>query len=45
MEQELQKQKAYGEDELRKAEEKLRLAAQEADVNRQKVDELNGTVR
>ncbi|OPJ77316.1 coiled-coil domain-containing protein 18 isoform A [Patagioenas fasciata monilis] len=45
LEQELQKQKAYGEDELRKTEEKLRLAAQEADVNRQKVDELNGTIR
>ncbi|KAM9280456.1 coiled-coil domain-containing protein 18 isoform 2-T2 [Cariama cristata] len=45
LEQELQKQKAYAEDELRKAEEKLCLAAQEADLNRQKVDELNSTIR
>ncbi|KAM6128730.1 LOW QUALITY PROTEIN: coiled-coil domain-containing protein 18 [Phoenicopterus ruber ruber] len=45
LEQELQKQKAYAEDELRKVEEKLRLAAQEADLNRQKVDELNSTIR
>ncbi|XP_008943601.1 PREDICTED: coiled-coil domain-containing protein 18 [Merops nubicus] len=42
---ELQKQKACAEDELRKVEEKLRLAAQEADLNRQKVDELNSTIR
>uniref|UniRef100_A0A8C0HJR8 Coiled-coil domain containing 18 n=1 Tax=Buteo japonicus TaxID=224669 RepID=A0A8C0HJR8_9AVES len=45
LEQELQKQKACAEDELRKVEEKHRLAAQEADLNRQKVDELNGTIR
>ncbi|KAM6199347.1 coiled-coil domain-containing protein 18 isoform 2-T2 [Sarcoramphus papa] len=45
LEQELQKRKAYAEDELRKVEEKLRLAAQEADLNRQKVDELNSTIR
>ncbi|PKU48147.1 coiled-coil domain-containing protein 18 [Limosa lapponica baueri] len=45
LEQELHKQKTYAEDELRKAEEKLRLAIQEADLNRQKVDELNSTVR
>ncbi|XP_052658393.1 coiled-coil domain-containing protein 18 isoform X4 [Harpia harpyja] len=45
LEQELQKQKACAEDELRKVEEKRRLAAQEADLNRQKVDELNGTIR
>lgn len=45
MEQELQKQKAYAEDELRKVEEKRCLAAQEADLNRKKVDELNSTIR
>ncbi|KAM9621091.1 coiled-coil domain-containing protein 18 isoform 5-T5 [Morphnus guianensis] len=45
LEQELQKQKACAEDELRKVEEKHCLAAQEADLNRQKVDELNGTIR
>ncbi|XP_049664931.1 coiled-coil domain-containing protein 18 isoform X3 [Accipiter gentilis] len=45
LERELQKQKACAEDELRKVEEKHRLAAQEADLNRQKVDELNGTIR
>uniref|UniRef100_A0A8C9NFV9 Coiled-coil domain containing 18 n=1 Tax=Serinus canaria TaxID=9135 RepID=A0A8C9NFV9_SERCA len=45
MEKELQKQKACAEDELRKVEEKLRLAAQEADLNRQKVAELNCTIR
>uniref|UniRef100_A0A663DPV4 Coiled-coil domain containing 18 n=1 Tax=Aquila chrysaetos chrysaetos TaxID=223781 RepID=A0A663DPV4_AQUCH len=45
LEQELQKQKACAEDKLRKVEEKHRLAAQEADLNRQKVDELNGTIR
>ncbi|XP_010155700.1 PREDICTED: coiled-coil domain-containing protein 18 [Eurypyga helias] len=45
LEQELQKQKAYAEDELRKVKEELCLAAQEADLNRQKVDELNSTIR
>ncbi|KAM9379132.1 coiled-coil domain-containing protein 18 [Phaethornis superciliosus] len=45
LEQELQKQKAYAEDELRKVEEKLHLAAQEADLNRQKVDDLVSTIR
>ncbi|XP_068055915.1 coiled-coil domain-containing protein 18 isoform X3 [Anomalospiza imberbis] len=45
LEKELQKQKACAEDELRKVEEKLCLAAQEADLNRQKVDELNCTIR
>ncbi|XP_064311587.1 coiled-coil domain-containing protein 18 isoform X3 [Phalacrocorax carbo] len=45
LEQELQKQKARAEDELRKVEEKLRLAAQEAVLNRQKADELNSTIR
>uniref|UniRef100_A0A8B9NMT5 Coiled-coil domain containing 18 n=1 Tax=Accipiter nisus TaxID=211598 RepID=A0A8B9NMT5_9AVES len=45
LEQELQKQKACAEDDLRKVEEKHRLAAQEADLNRRKVDELNGTIR
>ncbi|XP_017585387.1 coiled-coil domain-containing protein 18 isoform X2 [Corvus cornix cornix] len=45
LEKELQKQKACAENELRKVEEKLRLAAQEADLNRQKVDELNCTIR
>ncbi|KFV43693.1 Coiled-coil domain-containing protein 18, partial [Gavia stellata] len=45
LEQELQMQKAYAEDELRKVEEKLRLAAQEADLNRRKVDELHSTIR
>ncbi|XP_040466615.1 coiled-coil domain-containing protein 18 isoform X1 [Falco naumanni] len=45
LEQELQKQKAYAEDELRKVEEKLHLAAEEAYLNRQKVDELNNTIR
>lgn len=45
MEKELQKQKACAEDELRKVEEKLCLAAREADLNRQKVDELNCTIR
>uniref|UniRef100_A0A8C8EBA3 Coiled-coil domain containing 18 n=1 Tax=Otus sunia TaxID=257818 RepID=A0A8C8EBA3_9STRI len=44
LERELQKQKAYSEDELRKVEQKLHLAAQEADLNRQKVDELNSTI-
>ncbi|KFV43433.1 Coiled-coil domain-containing protein 18, partial [Tyto alba] len=44
LEQELQKRKAYAEDELRKVEEKLCLTAQEADLNRQKVDELNSTI-
>ncbi|XP_027507450.1 coiled-coil domain-containing protein 18 isoform X4 [Corapipo altera] len=45
LEKELQKQKACAADELRKVEEKLRLAAQEADLNGQKVDELNCTIR
>lgn len=45
MEKELQKQKACAEEELRKVEEKLRLAAQEADSKRQKMDELKCTVR
>ncbi|XP_021260455.1 coiled-coil domain-containing protein 18 isoform X5 [Numida meleagris] len=45
LEQELQKQKVYAEDELRKVEEKLYLASQEADLNRQKVDELNSMIR
>eukprot|EP00076_Gallus_gallus_P003412 NP_001238963.1 coiled-coil domain-containing protein 18 [Gallus gallus] len=45
LEQELQKQKVYAEDELRKVEEKLYLACQEADLNRQKVDELNSIIR
>uniref|UniRef100_A0A8C3N2F5 Uncharacterized protein n=1 Tax=Geospiza parvula TaxID=87175 RepID=A0A8C3N2F5_GEOPR len=45
LEKELQKQKACAEDELRKVEEKLHLAAQEADLNRQKVDGLNCTIR
>uniref|UniRef100_A0A8C4TU62 Coiled-coil domain containing 18 n=1 Tax=Falco tinnunculus TaxID=100819 RepID=A0A8C4TU62_FALTI len=45
LEQELQKQKACAEDELRKVEEKLHLAAEEAYLNRQKVDELNNTIR
>ncbi|XP_041277221.1 coiled-coil domain-containing protein 18 [Onychostruthus taczanowskii] len=45
LEKELQKQKACAEDELRKVEEKLCLAAQEADSNRQKVAELNCTIR
>ncbi|XP_057886350.1 coiled-coil domain-containing protein 18 [Melospiza georgiana] len=45
LEKELQKQKACAEDELRKVEEKLHLAAQEADLNRQKVAELNCTIR
>ncbi|OWK64480.1 Coiled-coil domain-containing protein 18 [Lonchura striata] len=45
LEKELQKQKACAEDELRKVEEKLCLAAQEADLNREKVDELNCTIR
>ncbi|XP_054021041.1 coiled-coil domain-containing protein 18 [Dryobates pubescens] len=45
LEQELQKQKTHAEAELRKVEVKLGLAAQEADLNRQKVDELNSTIR
>ncbi|XP_066411784.1 coiled-coil domain-containing protein 18 [Molothrus aeneus] len=45
LEKKLQKQKACAEDELRKVEEKLHLASQEADLNRQKVDELNCTIR
>uniref|UniRef100_A0A8D2MGW3 Coiled-coil domain containing 18 n=1 Tax=Zonotrichia albicollis TaxID=44394 RepID=A0A8D2MGW3_ZONAL len=45
LEKELQKQKACAEDELRKVEEKLHLAAQEGDLNRQKVAELNCTIR
>ncbi|XP_054240242.1 coiled-coil domain-containing protein 18, partial [Indicator indicator] len=45
LEQQLQKQKAHAEAELRKAEVKLGLAAQESDLNRQKVDELNSTIR
>ncbi|XP_032302005.1 coiled-coil domain-containing protein 18 isoform X4 [Coturnix japonica] len=45
LEQELQKQKVYAEDELKKVEEKLYLACQEADLNRQKVDELNSIIR
>ncbi|XP_063263583.1 coiled-coil domain-containing protein 18 isoform X2 [Prinia subflava] len=45
LEKELQKQKACAEDELRKVEEKLCLAAQEADLNRQKVDGLKCTIR
>ncbi|XP_064004089.1 coiled-coil domain-containing protein 18 isoform X2 [Pogoniulus pusillus] len=45
LEQELQKQKAHAEDELRKVVVKFRLAAQEADLNREKVDELNSTIR
>jgi len=45
LEQELQKQKAYAEDELRNVEEKLRLAVQEADLKSMKVDELNSTIR
>uniref|UniRef100_A0A8C3LER7 Coiled-coil domain containing 18 n=1 Tax=Chrysolophus pictus TaxID=9089 RepID=A0A8C3LER7_CHRPC len=45
LEQELQKQKVYAEDELRKVEEKLCLACQEADLYRQKVDELNNIIR
>lgn len=45
MEQELQKQKARAEDELRKVEEKLCLASQGADLNRMKVDELNSIIR
>ncbi|XP_067997379.1 coiled-coil domain-containing protein 18 isoform X4 [Melanerpes formicivorus] len=44
LEQELQKQKTHAEAELRKVEVKLALAAQEADINRQKVDELNSTI-
>uniref|UniRef100_A0A8C0EQE4 Coiled-coil domain containing 18 n=1 Tax=Bubo bubo TaxID=30461 RepID=A0A8C0EQE4_BUBBB len=44
LERELQKRKACSEDELRKVEQKLHLAAQEADLNRQKVDELNSTI-
>uniref|UniRef100_A0A8C0Z940 Coiled-coil domain containing 18 n=1 Tax=Cyanistes caeruleus TaxID=156563 RepID=A0A8C0Z940_CYACU len=45
LEKELQKQKACAEDKLRNVEEKLRLAAHEADLNRKKVDELNSTIR
>ncbi|XP_064575825.1 coiled-coil domain-containing protein 18 isoform X1 [Zonotrichia leucophrys gambelii] len=45
LEKELQKQKACAEDELRKVEEKLHLAAQEGDLNRQKVAELDCTIR
>ncbi|XP_025913294.1 coiled-coil domain-containing protein 18 isoform X3 [Apteryx rowi] len=45
LEQELQKQKAYAEDELRKAEGKFCLASQEADLKRQKVAELTSTIR
>ncbi|XP_017690572.1 PREDICTED: coiled-coil domain-containing protein 18 isoform X1 [Lepidothrix coronata] len=45
LEKELQNQKACAADELRKVEEKLRFAAQEADLNGQKVDELNCTIR
>ncbi|XP_031470711.1 coiled-coil domain-containing protein 18 isoform X3 [Phasianus colchicus] len=45
LEQELQKQKVYAEDELRKVEEKLCLACQEANLYRRKVDELNNIIR
>ncbi|XP_014106106.1 PREDICTED: coiled-coil domain-containing protein 18 isoform X1 [Pseudopodoces humilis] len=45
LEKELQKQKACAEDTLRNVEEKLCLAAHEADLNRKKVDELNSTIR
>ncbi|KAI1236674.1 coiled-coil domain-containing protein 18, partial [Lamprotornis superbus] len=45
LEKELQKQKTCAEEELRKVEEKLCLAAQEADSKRQKMDELKCTIR
>ncbi|CAI5776679.1 Coiled-coil domain containing 18 [Podarcis lilfordi] len=45
LEQELQKQKEIMEEELRKTTENLHLVSEEADLKRQKIAELTGTIR